>query len=211
MRIPRLTRKQHLLRNLLVIAALIFCVEWYQGFPAWRMETLVRRAEDAYLLEPVTEVWFEDVDWFGRPVLYGENGGQLISVAYKDGILGKYLEDVSLHRPDVRYIINYQIEPDGDYVSRTAQVIGFLEDAQRMELELTLKDIHGEQGSLTLAGTRVDSHRFTFASTPEENQATGILWSENVSGPAALRIYDSADQLLEEHTYDVLGPHLPNE
>lgn len=211
MKIPRLNRRQKLLRNLLVIAVLIFSVEWHEGFPAWRMETVVRRAEDAYLLEPVTNLWFEDVDLYGRPVLYGENNGQLISIAYEDGFLGYYLEDVTLYQPEIRYIIDYRTAPDGDYVSRTAQVIGFLEDAARMELELALKDTHGEQGTLTLEGTKVNDHCFSFASTPEENQSTGILWLEDIVGSGVLRIYDSAGVLQEERVYDALSFYFANE
>lgn len=156
MRIFRLTRRQKLVRNLLVIALLMFCVEWCLGFPAWRTETLVHRAEQAYLLEPVTELWFEAEDQYGRQVLYGENNGQLICMSYEEGILGKHLENVKLYRPEVRYIVDYQTEPDGEYVSRTARVIGFLEEAERMELELTLQDVDGVQGTLTLEGTKVD-------------------------------------------------------
>lgn len=210
MRIFRLTRRQKLVRNLLVIVLLMFCVEWCLGFPAWRTETLVHRAEQAYLLEPVTELWFEAEDQYGCQVLYGENNGQLICMSYEEGILGKYLENVKLYRPEVRYIVDYQTEPDGEYVSRTARVIGFLEEAERMELELTLQDVDGVQGTLTLEGTKVDDHCFSFASTPEENRDTGILWLEEIRGGAVLRIYDRADVLLEERTYDVLG-FSPNE
>ncbi len=210
MRIFRLTRRQKLVRNLLVITLLMFCVEWCLGFPAWRTETLVHRAEQAYLLEPVTELWFEAEDQYGRQVLYGENNGQLICMSYEEGILGKYLEDVKMYRPEVRYIVDYQTEPDGEYVSRTAWVIGFLEEAERMELELALQDLDGVQGTLILEGTKVDDHCFSFASTPEENRDTGILWLEEIRGGAVLRIYDRADVLLEERTYDVLG-FSPNE
>lgn len=211
MRILRLTRRQKLLRNLLVIAVLLFCVEWRAGFPAWRMETLVRRAEDACLLEPVTSIWLEDVDQFGRPVLYGENNGQLISIVYEDGLLGKNLEDVTLYQPGFRYIMDYRTESDGDDVSRTARVIGFLNDAQRMELELTVQDVHGEQGTLTLEGTKENDHCFTFASTPEETPAAGILWTEELTGSGVLRIYDGAGVLQEERVYDTLSFYFANE
>lgn len=211
MKIPRLTRKQKLLRNLLVIAVLIFSVEWHEGFPAWRMETVVRRAEDAYLLEPSTTIWFEDVDRFGRPVLYGEHNGQLISVVYKDGFLGYYLEEVDLYQPGFRYIMDYRTEVDGDCVSRTAQVIGFLENAARMELELALEDIHGTQGMLTLEGTKINDHCFAFASTPEETQAAGILWTEDRISSGVLRIYNSTGALLEERVYDILSFNFANE
>lgn len=211
MRILRLTRRQKLLRNLLVIAVLLFCVEWRAGFPAWRMETLVRRAEDACLLEPVTSIWLEDVDRFGRPVLYGENNGQLISIVYEDGFLGKNLEDVTLYQPGFRYIMDYRTESDGDDISRTARVIGFLGDAQRMELELTVQDVHGEQGTLTVEGTKENDHCFTFASTPEETQAAGILWTEELTGSGVLRIYDGAGVLQEERVYDTLSFYFANE
>lgn len=211
MKIPRLNRKQKFLRNLLVTAVLIFCVEWHEGFPAWRMETVMRRAEDAWLLEPVTNLWFEDVDRFGRPVLYGENNGQLISMVYKDGFLGNYLEDVTLYQPGFRYIMDYRTEVDGDYVSRTAQVIGLLEDAARMELELTPKDTHGTQGTLTLEGTKINDHCFAFASTPEETQAAGILWTEDRISSGVLRIYDSTGILQETRTYDILNFYFANE
>lgn len=211
MKIPRLNRKQKLLRNLLIIAVLIFSVEWHEGFPAWRMETVVRRAEDAYLLEPATTIWFEDVDRFGRPVLYGEHNGQLISIVYKDGFLGYYLEEVDLYQPGFRYIMDYRTEVDGDYVSRTAQVIGFLEDAARMELELALEAIHGTQGTLTLEGTKINDHCFTFASTPEENQSAGILWTEDIESSGVLRIYNSTGALLEERVYDILSFYFANE
>lgn len=140
-----------------------------------------------------------------RHMLYGENNGQLIYMSYEEGILGKQLENVKLYRPEVQYIIYYQTEPDGQYVSRTAWVIGFLEEAERMELELTLQDVNGVQGTLTLEGTKVDEHCFSFASTPEENRDTGILWLEEIRGGGVLRIYDGTDTLLEERTYDVLS------
>ena len=207
MKIFRLTRRQKLVRNLLVIALLMFCVESYLGFPAWRAETLIRRAEQAYLLEPVTEIWMEmeTASRDERHMLYGENNGQLIYMSYEEGILGKQLENVKLYRPEVQYIIYYQTEPDGQYVSRTAWVIGFLEEAERMELELTLQDVNGVQGTLTLEGTKVDDHCFFFASTPEQNRDTGILWLEEIRGGGVLRIYDGTDTLLEERTYDVLS------
>lgn len=207
MKVPRLARRQKLLRNLLIIAALIFCVEWHEGFPAWRMEMVVRRAENAYLLEPVTTIWFEDVDPFGRPVLYGENDGQLISVVYKDGVLGKYLEDITLYRPDIRDIIDYQVEMGNESFVRTVQVIGFLEDAARMELEMM---VDGSDRSLTLEGRRVDGHRFVFAAA-EESRPDNSVWLETIYVPAVLRIYDSTGQLLETRTYDMLNPYLPNE
>lgn len=207
MKIFRLTRRQKLVRNLLAIALLMFCVEWYLGFPAWRTETLIRRAEQAYLLDPVTEIWME-IETASRHeshMLYGENNGQLIYITYEEGILGKHLENMKLYRPEVRYIVYYQTEPDGQYVSRTAWVIGFLEEAERMELELTLQDVNGVQRALTLEGTKVDDHCFSFASTPEENRDTGILWLEEIRGGGVLRIYDCTDTLLEERTYDVLS------
>ena len=79
-----------------------------------------------------------------------------------------------------------------------------------MELELILQDVNGVQGTLTLEGTKDNDHCFSFASTPEENRAAGILWTEEIRGGAVLRIYGSSDTLLEEHTYDVLG-FSPNE
>lgn len=207
MKIFRLTRRQKLVRNLLVIVLLVFCVEWCLGFPAWRTETLIRRAEQAYLLEPVTEIWMEmgTASRDESHMLYGENNGQLIYISYEEGILGKYLENVKLYRPEVRYIVYYQTEPDGEYVSRTAWVIGFLEEAERMELELTLQDVNGVQRTLTLEGTKVDDHCFSFASTPEENRDIGILWREEIRGGGVLRIYDCTDTLLEERAYDVLS------
>lgn len=207
MKIFRLTRRQKLVRNLLAIALLMFCEEWYLGFPAWRMETLIRRAEQAYLLDPVTEIWME-IETASRHeshMLYGENNGQLIYITYEEGILGKHLENMKLYRPEVRYIVYYQTEPDGQYVSRTAWVIGFLEEAERMELELTLQDVNGVQGTLTLEGTKIDDHCFSFASTPEKNRDTGILWLKEIRGGGVLRIYDCTDTLLEERTYDVLS------
>lgn len=207
MKIFRLNRRQKLVRNLLAIALLMFCVEWYLGFPAWRTETLIRRAEQAYLLDPVTEIWMEieTASRYESHMLYGENNGQLIYITYEEEILGKHLENMKLYRPEVRYIVYYQTEPDGQYVSRTAWVIGFLEEAERMELELTLQDVNGVQGTLTLEGTKIDDHCFSFASTPEENRDTGILWLEEIRGGGVLRIYDCTDTLLEERTYDVLS------
>lgn len=99
MKIFRLTRRQKLVRNLLVIALLVFWMEWCLGFPAWRTEMLIHRAEQAYLLETVTEIWME-IEAANR-VLYGENNGQLIYISYEEGILGKYLENVKLYRPEV--------------------------------------------------------------------------------------------------------------
>ena len=58
---------------------------------------------------------------------------------------------------------------------------------------------------MTLEGTKVDEHCFSFASTPEENRDTGILWLEEIRGGGVLRIYDGTDTLLEERTYDVLS------
>lgn len=212
MKIFRLNRRQRLVRNLLVIALLVFWVEWCLGFPAWRTETLIRRAEQAYLLEPVTEIWMEmeTANRHESHMLFGENNGQLIYMTYEKGIFGKYLKHVELYRPEVRYIVYYRTQPDGQYVSRTAWVIGFLEEAERMELELTLQDLEGVQGTLTLEGTKVDDHCFSFASTPEENRDTGILWLEEIRGGGVLRIYDRTDTLLEERAYDVLSL-LPNE
>ncbi len=64
--------------------------------------------------------------------------------------------------------------------------------------------MNGVQGTLTLEGTKVDDHCVFFASTPEQNRDTGILWLEEIRG-GVLRIYDCTDTLLEERTYDVLS------
>ena len=90
-------------------------------------------------------------------------------------------------------------------------MIGFLEDAARMELELTPKDTHGTQGTLTLEGTKINDHCFAFASTPEETQAAGILWTEDRISSGVLRIYDSTGILQETRTYNTLNFYFANQ
>mgnify|MGYP001772761703 CR=1 FL=1 len=82
-KLPRLTRRQKLVRNLLAAAVCLFLLEWMMGFPCLTAEGLLRRAERMYLMED-TELLYDGqgrgaggVCW---PTVYGRNGDTLLAV-----------------------------------------------------------------------------------------------------------------------------------
>ena len=56
MRIPRLSRRQKTVRNLLLILAALALWSWEMDFPAWTRAGILRRAEQVNLLETPSEV-----------------------------------------------------------------------------------------------------------------------------------------------------------
>ena len=66
----KLSRKQKLLRNIVVMLAALGSLWWMLGFPALTINGLQRRAEQAYLLDEKGEILYSE-SWL--------DGGRILS------------------------------------------------------------------------------------------------------------------------------------
>lgn len=78
MRLPRFTRKQRILRNLLLMALFLYWAAWCLEFPCLTKNGLLRRAEDAYLLEKGDMELLFDGREIEEESLYAAYGRQLL-------------------------------------------------------------------------------------------------------------------------------------
>lgn len=84
MRIPRLNRKQRILRNFTVIALALFLTAWMLDFPCWTQSGLLRRAERQHLIVPGTSQPLCRRDG----TLYAWTGDRILNVYYERTPLG---------------------------------------------------------------------------------------------------------------------------
>jgi len=208
MRVPRFNRKQKVIRNLLLCLVLLFLTEWCMGFPVWSREALLHRAEDMYLLENTTRLLHDGEGWHGRPTLYAENNGQLLTAAYDKTLLGLRLEYLELYPPEVRYVMecSWVNKAGDDYlVCLDIQVMGFLEAVQRAELEVTLTEYEDSRTDSAaektevrvLTAEKIGDYCLRFPVTAEADfdpMRTDIH-------PVILRLYDEQGELLEARIY----------
>lgn len=102
MRLPKMSRKGMILRNLFVVALSLFCMVWYQGFPTRSYEALLQRAAGAYLIEKPPEVLYVYDDF-----VYGAVNGQLLCAGYEERTLGMQLVHSHLFSEGKQYVVHY--------------------------------------------------------------------------------------------------------
>lgn len=223
--IPRLSRKQKLVRNLLAAAVCLFLLEWMMNFPCLTAEGLLRRVERAYLLEN-TELLYDGqnrgaggICW---PTVYGRNGDTLLAVRYGRSPLGRQLVTAELHRePDNIYCFR-QMNFFGELPLRVL-AFGDLENAARAELLCTvevttgvgdvrrtlLRETYAAEGEWAAPGA------VSFTLTPrygEEDTSEDAVTERRMFGgevaaqnyDAVLRLYDETGSLIHEKRVEVL-------
>lgn len=218
MRLPRFTRKQRILRNLLLIALFLYWAAWYLEFPCLTKNGLLRRAEDAYLLEKGdVELLFDGRD-IGEESLYAAYGEQLMMLGHDRTLLGVRPAGRRLYAPEKRQLLDIDLEMREErgttYYYPTGTLVGFLEDAETAELEMTVALDDTRSVTFRMPGTKVDPCCFTFAYerqfSPEEDSEAARLEEELLLAnypweySAILKLFDQNGTLLESHTYEKL-------
>ena len=142
MRLPRLSRKQKTVRNLLVMALCVFLTAWAMGFPSWTEAGILRRAERQYLLEG-SEPLFTGEDRWGRTNLYARNGDLLLRAAYhRTGLFWLSPEGRWLYQePDavVCEKLGWERDETSDEGYFTTMAFGSLERYTEAELEVVVE------------------------------------------------------------------------
>ena len=223
--LPRLSRKQKLVRNLLAAAVCLFLLEWMMDFPCLTAEGVLRRAERAYLLEN-TELLYDGqnrgaggICW---PTVYGRNDDTLLAVRYGRSPMGRQLLRVELYRePDNIYCFR-QWNFFGEQPLRVL-AFGDLKEAARAELECTVTVTTGVgdvwrtllQETYAAVGEWAAPGAVSFTLTPhygEEDLSEAAvterrLFDDEVAAQnyeAVLRLYDESGALFHEKRVEVL-------
>lgn len=171
MSLPRLNRRQKILRNLLLMALALLAFEWLLEFPVLTKAGVLRRAERDYLLEN-SELLFtgreEGLSDFQEGTLYARKGNLLLAVNYYRTALGLQAGfSQAYDTPDGIVCLSRSWWPT------EVMAAGTLEEADRAELEIT---IHWEGSSrgrqwdtrrtYRAEGTRKNPNCFVFRLTP---------------------------------------------
>ena len=223
--IPRLSRKQKLIRNLLAAVICLFLLEWMMSFPCLTAEGLLRRGSRAYLLEH-TELLYDGqnrgaggICW---PTVYGRKVDTLLAVRYGRSPLGRQLLTVKLYRePDNIYCFR-QMNFFGELPLRVL-AFGDLQEAARAEMECTVEVAAGvgdAQRTLlhetyTAEGEWAAPGAVSFTLTPrygEEDTSEAAVTERRLFGgevaaqnyDAVLRLYDETGSLIHEKRVEVL-------
>ena len=218
MRLPRFTRKQRILRNLLLIALFLYWAAWYLEFPCLTKNGLLRRTEDAYLLEKGDIELLFDGREIGEERLYAAYGRQLLMIDYDRTLLGLRPVGRRLYAPEKRQLLDIDLEMREErgttYYYPTGTLVGFLEDAETAELEMTVALDDTRSVTFRMPGTKVDPCCFTFAYERQfasgENGEAARLEEELLSADypwnysAEWKRFDRNGTLLESHTYEKL-------
>ena len=223
--LPRLSRKQKLVRNLLAAAVFLFLLEWMMNFPCLTAEGLLRRAERMYLLED-TELLYDGRDrgaggvcW---PTVYGRKVDTLLAVRYGRSPLGRQLLTVELYREPDNIHCFRQMNFFGERPMRVL-AFGDLKDADRAELLCTVEVTTGVgdvrrtllHETYVAEGERTAPETMAFTLTPhygEEDTSEAAVTERKLFGDevaaqnydAVLRLYDEAGRLLHEKRVEIL-------
>ena len=214
MKWPKLSRKQKLARNLVLLAVLLYGVIWTLEFPVLSQRGVLRRLEDAYLLERGS---VEVIGEISEPyqTLLCRCGDQLARVSYEWTLLGRRVYGMRMMEPETHFWVNYESEcvsEKKEEVTVDAGVLhrvwltGLLGQAERAELQMTFLDDfepwEGPVSEMTLHGTRSGDYEITFGETVDWQ----MVWEQSLRvSPAVLRLYDGEDRLLGEYRYDLLS------
>lgn len=205
MRLPKLSRRQKVVRNFFVVALCLFWMAWHQGFPTRSYETLLRRAAGAYLIEaPVELLYVYEEEQF----VYGAVDKRLLRARYEDELFGMQLNHSRLYPEEKRYVVHYNTH-DYDKASDTytlrfdGMLIGFLGDAATAEMDIqlvTYNSITMKEESReikTIIGVREGNYNLRFPVVEDGRDGLNVNASL-----VSLRLYDKVGNLLEEKFYE---------
>lgn len=205
MRLPKLSRRQKVVRNFFVVALCLFWMAWHQGFPARSYEALLQRAAGAYLMEAPVELLYVYEE---KQFVYGVADGRLLRAGYEDELFGMQLNHSQLYPEGKRYVVHYNTH-DYDKASDTCtlrfdgMLIGFLGDAATAEMDIQLITYHSitmkeELREIkTIIGVREGNYNLRFPVVEDGREGLHVNASL-----AALRLYDEAGNLLKDSIYE---------
>lgn len=205
MRLPKLSRRQKIVRNLFVVALCLFWMAWHQGFPTRSYEALLQRAAGAYLIEaPVELLYVYEEEQF----VYGAVDKRLLRARYEDELFGMQLNHSQLYPEGKRYVVHYNTH-DYDKASDTytlrfdGMLIGFLGDAATAEMDIQLVTYHSitmkeeSREIKTIIGVREGNYNLRFPVVEDGRDGLNVNASL-----VSLRLYDEGGNLLEEKFYE---------
>lgn len=205
MRLPKLSRRQKIVRNFFVVALCLFWMAWHQGFPTRSYEALLQRAAGAYLIEaPVELLYVYEEEQF----VYGAVDKRLLRARYEDELFGMQLNHSRLYPEEKRYVVHYNTH-DYDKASDTytlrfdGMLIGFLGDAATAEMDIqlvTYNSITMKEESReikTIIGVREGNYNLRFPVVEDGRDGLNVNASL-----VSLRLYDKVGNLLEEKFYE---------
>lgn len=205
MRLPKLSRRQKVVRNFFVVALCLFWMAWHQGFPARSYEALLQRAAGAYLMEAPVELLYVYEE---KQFVYGVADGRLLRAGYEDELFGMQLNHSRLYPEEKRYVVHYNTH-DYDKASDTCtlrfdgMLIGFLGDAATAEMDIQLVTYHSItmkeelQEIKTIIGVREGNYNLRFPVVEDGRDGLNVNASL-----VSLRLYDKGGNLLEEKFYE---------
>ena len=205
MRLPKLSRRQKVVRNFFVVALCLFWMAWHQGFPVRSHEALLQQAAGAYLIEAPVELLYVYEE---KQFVYGAADGRLLRAGYEDELFGMQLNHSRLYPEEKRYVVHYNTH-DYDQATDTytlrfdGMLIGFLGDAATAEMDIQLVSFHSvtmeeEWWEIeTLTGVREGDYNLRFPVVEDGREGLHVNASL-----AALRLYDEGGNLLEEKFYE---------
>ena len=100
----KLSRKQKLIRNVIVTAAALGVLWWMLDFPVLTDGGLLRRAEQAYLLDEHGEILYSD-SWLDGGRILSRHGDRLMSINWERSLLGRRFGGAKLFDPNVKHIL----------------------------------------------------------------------------------------------------------
>lgn len=205
MRLPKLSRRQKIVRNFFVVALCLFWMAWHQGFPTRSYEALLQRAAGAYLIEaPVELLYVYEEEQF----VYGAVDKRLLRARYEDELFGMQLNHSQLYPEGKRYVVHYNTH-DYDKASDTytlrfdGMLIGFLGDAATAEMDIQLVTYHSitmkeeSREIKTIIGVREGNYNLRFPVVEDGRDGLNVNASL-----VSLRLYDKVGNLLEEKFYE---------
>lgn len=210
MRIPRLNRKQKIIRNFVLMALTVFLTAWMLDFPCWTQAGLLHRAERQNLIAPGTSQLFCRRD----STLYAWTGDRILTVYYERTPLGFRLTNTEQEKAGEWYSLECDRygRRENLYAYPVYTLVGRLEGVASAELEVTTSLPEGQfVGTYLIRGEREESNCFTFSlmrkTLPEEEsllaQQENQLFRFRFSGDSTtLRLYDGDGRLVEERGYE---------
>lgn len=213
MNLPKLSRRQKLVRNLLLAALCLLLTEWMLDFPSWSLEGLLRRAEGRYLLEGSELLLQTDSVGEGRE-LYAWNHGQILQIYYDRCPLGLRLDTARLFDEELGVFGGVDLageQRDGCYPVRLF-AFGDVADAASAEMDIRVSYLNHAVSAATVQGERVAENCWRFDVERQYDDGdtdSQARWEREIfSGSqkdrysGTLRLYDAGGGLLRLWTVD---------